>query len=86
MADEDTKTSTLKKAINFCSERPFTAVISYILVVSVIFLIFPRLDIWLPASSTPETATFRFPEIRSGMMCGTSVSTSSNGSPHCRCL
>mgnify|MGYP001223031900 CR=1 FL=1 len=46
MVQEGTKTSILKKTINFCSERPFTAVLSYILVVSVIFLIFPRLDIW----------------------------------------
>ncbi|GHB27927.1 phosphatase PAP2 family protein [Pseudovibrio japonicus] len=46
MVQEGPKTSILKKTINFCSERPFTAVISYILVVSVIFLIFPGLDIW----------------------------------------
>ena len=46
MAQDGPKTSTLKKTINFCRERPFTAVLIYILVVSVIFLIFPRLDTW----------------------------------------
>ncbi|WP_108818648.1 phosphatase PAP2 family protein [Pseudovibrio sp. Alg231-02] len=46
MAKDGSKTSILNKIISFCGERPFTAILTYILVVSAIFLFFPRLDIW----------------------------------------
>ncbi|SFT75966.1 Membrane-associated enzyme, PAP2 (acid phosphatase) superfamily [Pseudovibrio denitrificans] len=45
MVQDGPKTSFFKKTINFCSERPFTAVLTYILIVSAIFLIFPGLDV-----------------------------------------
>ncbi|MEP3431437.1 MAG: phosphatase PAP2 family protein [Roseibium sp.] len=57
MYDHTVKTAA-SKAADWCRERPFVATVLYVAFVSLFFLIFPRVDIWVSGLFYSETDGF----------------------------